>query len=225
MKLLSEFTKGFFKENPTFVLLLGLCPTLAVTTGLKNALGMGLASTFVLICSNVLISIIKKLVPKEIRIPVYIVVIATFVTMIKLLLAAKLPELKEALGIFLPLIVVNCIILGRAEAFASKNGPVASALDGLGIGLGFTLGLSLIGIVREILGGGCILGIPITRGLDYYTIKTYIMPPGGFLTMGLLLAGFKYLSIRKEKKEEIRRNLEAGKQRQQVAAPADRVEG
>ncbi len=194
MKPLAEFTKGLIRENPVFVLLLGLCPTLAVTTGLKNAIGMGLAATFVLVCSNLIIALAKKLIPSEIRIPCFIVVIATFVTIVKLVMAAYLPALKEALGIFLPLIVVNCIILGRAEAFASKNGPVRSIIDGLGMGLGFTLALCLIGLVREVLGAGQILGIPIARGLDPYTLKIFIIAPGGFLTMGLLLALFNYIA-------------------------------
>lgn len=191
--MISEFTKGFFKENPVFVLLLGLCPTLAVTTSLQNAVGMGMASTFVLICSNLLVSIFKLYIPKEIRIPIYIVVIATFVTIVKLLLAAYMPELKEALGIFLPLIVVNCIILGRAEAFASKNTPVLSIVDAVGMGVGFTIALSLIGVTREILGAGKIWGIPIIAGIKEYTLAVFIIPPGGFLTMGLLLALFNYI--------------------------------
>lgn len=197
MRLFAEFSKGLFRENPTFVLLLGLCPTLATSTSLKNAVGMGLACTFVLACSNLIISLCKSLIPKEIRIPCYIVIIATFVTIVKLVLAAYLPDLKEALGIFLPLIVVNCIILGRAEAFACKNGPVASIADGLGMGLGFTLGLSLIATVREVLGGGMLLGVPLAHGLDPYALGIFIIAPGGFLTMGLLLALLRYISERK----------------------------
>ena len=201
MRVLTEFTKGLFRENPVFVLVLGMCPTLAVTTSLEKAVGMGLASTFVLVCSNLIISLFKKMVPDEVRIPIFIVVIATFVTLVKLLMAAYFPELKAALGIFLPLIVVNCIILGRAEAFASKNGPLASLADGLGMGIGFTLALSLLGIVREILGTGGILGIPFADGLAPYTQTIFILAPGGFLTLGLLMGFFNYLALRKHAKE------------------------
>ncbi len=193
------FFKGLFKENPVFVIVLGMCPTLAVTTSLEKAIGMGLASTFVLVFSNLIISLIKKLVPDEVRIPIFIVVIATFVTLVKLIMAAYFPELKAALGIFLPLIVVNCIILGRAEAFASKNGPVASLADGLGMGIGFTLALCLLGAVREILGAGSLLGIPFADGLGAYTQTIFILAPGGFLTLGLFMAFFNYLAIRKHK--------------------------
>lgn len=207
MRAVGEFTKGFVRENPVFVLLLGLCPTLAVTTGVKNAIGMGLASTFVLVGSNFVISLFKSFIPKEIRIPIFIVVIATFVTVVKLVMAAQFPELAESLGIFLPLIVVNCIILGRAEGFASKNNLVMSLIDGLGMGLGFTLALSVIGLVREVLGEAKILGIPIARGLEDYTLKTFIMPAGGFLTMGLLLGLFTYISLRRKRAAELRENL------------------
>ena len=198
MNLAKVFFKGLFKENPVFVLVLGMCPTLAVTTSVEKAIGMGLASTFVLICSNLIISLIKKQVPDEVRIPIFIVVIATFVTLVKLIMAAYFPELKAALGIFLPLIVVNCIILGRAEAFASKNGPVASLVDGVGMGVGFTLALCLLGSVREILGSGSFLNIPFTDGLSQYTQTIFILAPGGFLTLGLLMAFFNYLAIRKK---------------------------
>lgn len=198
MNLAKEFFKGIFKENPVFVLVLGMCPTLAVTTSLEKAIGMGLASTFVLVCSNVIISLIKSLVPDEVRIPIFIVVIATFVTLVKLIMAAYFPDLKAALGIFLPLIVVNCIILGRAEAFASKNGALASLMDGLGMGIGFTLALALLGIIREVLGSGSILGIPFADGLEKYTQTLFILAPGGFLTLGLLMGFFNYLAIRKK---------------------------
>ncbi|MBN1256902.1 MAG: electron transport complex subunit E [Planctomycetes bacterium] len=194
------FTRGFFKENPVFVLLLGLCPALAVTTGLKNALGMGLAATFVLVCSNLIVSLSRKFIPKEVRIPCFIVIIATFVTIVKMVMAAFLPELKEALGIFLPLIVVNCIILGRAEAFASKNKLLPSVIDGLGMGIGFTLAICIIGIVREILGAWMIFGIPITRGGMAYSMKVFILAPGGFLAMGLLLAYFNYLGAQRARR-------------------------
>jgi electron transport complex protein RnfE len=219
MKLTAELTRGFFRENPVFVLLLGLCPTLAVTTGLKNALGMGLAATFVLIASNLMISIFKKLIPKEIRIPVYIIIIAAFVTVVKLLMAAYMPVLKEALGIFLPLIVVNCIILGRAEAFASKNAPLASMVDGLGMGLGFTLALSLIGIVREVLGSWQLLGIPVADGLEPYALSVFIIAPGGFLTLGLLLALFNHLANCKAEKAKLAEKAAKAKPAE-PAAPA-----
>ena len=192
------FFKGLFQENPVFVIVLGLCPTLAVTTSLEKAIGMGLASTFVLVFSNLIISLIKSLVPDEVRIPVFIVVIATFVTLVKLIMAAYFPELKAALGIFLPLIVVNCIILGRAEAFASKNGPLASLADGFGMGIGFTLALCLLGTVREMLGSGSFLGIPFADGLGAYTQTIFILAPGGFLTLGLFMAFFNYLAIRRK---------------------------
>ncbi len=198
MKLLSDFTRGLFKENPVFVLVLGMCPTLAVTTSVEKAIGMGLASSFVLVCSNLIISLIKKGVPDEVRIPIFIVVIATFVTLVKLIMAAYFPELKAALGIFLPLIVVNCIILGRAEAFASKNGPIASIADGLGMGIGFTLALMLLGAIREVLGSGSILGIPFADGLSSYTQTIFILAPGGFLTLGLLMGFFNYLALARQ---------------------------
>lgn len=200
MNLTKEFFKGIFKENPVFVLVLGLCPTLAVTTSVEKAIGMGLASTFVLVCSNLIVSLIKKAVPPEVRIPIFIVVIATFVTLVKLIMAAYFPALKTALGIFLPLIVVNCIILGRAEAFASKSGPVESVVDGLGMGIGFTLALMLIGAIREILGSGALLGIPFADGIGQYTQTIFILAPGGFLTLGLLMGFFNYLAIRKRRR-------------------------
>ena len=200
MSIFADFFRGLFKENPVFVLVLGMCPTLATTSSVEKAIGMGLATTFVLVCSNLIISLIKKLVPDEVRIPAFIVVIATFVTLVKLIMAAYFPDLKAALGIFLPLIVVNCIILGRAEAFASKNGPVASLADGLGMGLGFTLSLALLGTIREILGSGSFLGIPFADGLTPYTQTIFILAPGGFLTLGLLMGFFNYLAIRKKAK-------------------------
>ncbi len=199
MNLVQEFMKGIFKENPVFVLVLGMCPTLAVTTSVEKAIGMGLATTFVLVCSNIIISMIKKFVPDEVRIPIFIVVIATFVTLVKLIMAAYFPALKEALGIFLPLIVVNCIILGRAEAFASKNEPMPSLIDGLGMGVGFTLSLILLGAIREVLGSGSILGIPFWTGIERYTQTIFILAPGGFLTLGLLMGFFNYLAIRKKR--------------------------
>lgn len=211
MKAWGEFTKGLIRENPVLVLLLGLCPTLAVTTGVQNAIGMGMASTFVLLCSNLLISIFKNFIPKEIRIPIFIVVIATFVTVVKLAMAAYFPAIKNSLGIFLPLIVVNCIILGRAEAFASKKGVILSLIDGLGMGLGFTLALCIIAFFREVLGTGMILGYPIANGLDPYTEKIFILAPGGFLTLGLILAFSSWLKNRSDRNLAIKKNLERGR--------------
>ena len=196
MNKLSEFTKGIIKENPTFVLMLGLCPTLAVTTSVLNALAMGVAVIGVLTCSNIIISLIRKLIPKEIRIPCFIVVIASFVTITELLMKAHLsPAVNRALGIFIPLIVVNCIILGRAEAYASKRGVIASALDGLGAGIGFTLAVALVAAIREILGNGSLLGVRIAEGIAPVSIM--IQAPGAFLVLGLLLGFFAWLSSRK----------------------------
>ena len=198
MKTGDVLSRGFFKENPVFVLLLGLCPALAVTTGLLNAIGMGLAATFVLVCSNVIVSLTKRWIPSEVRIPCFIVIIATFVTVVKLLMGAYLPALSAALGIFLPLIVVNCIILGRAEAFASRNSVFASLIDAIGMGLGFTGALCVIGVVREILGEWKILGVPLTESGGIYSMKIFILAPGGFLAMGLLLGLFNYLGARRK---------------------------
>jgi electron transport complex protein RnfE len=182
---------------PVFRLMLGLCPTMAVTTSLINGLGMGLASTFVLIGSNVVVSMIRKGIPGKIRIPAFIVVIATFVTVVDLLMHAYTPDLHKALGIFIPLIVVNCIILGRSEAFASKNGIGYSFLDGLGMGLGFTMALLVLGGVREILGSGTLAGLPVTPE-SYRPVLLFILPPGGFIAYGLLLAGFNVLERRRK---------------------------
>ncbi|MDR1534299.1 MAG: electron transport complex subunit E [Planctomycetota bacterium] len=197
MNFLPQLINGFIRENPVFVLVLGMCPTLATTSSLEKAIGMGLATTFVLVGSNLIISLIKKFIPDEVRIPIFIVVIATFVTLVKLIMAAYFPDLKAALGIFLPLIVVNCIIMARAEAFASKNGILASTADGFGMGIGFTLSLSLLGSIREILGSGSLLGIPFFEGVDVYTQTIFILAPGGFLTLGLLMGFFNYLALRK----------------------------
>ena len=177
-------------------MLLGLCPTLAVSSSLKNALGMGLATTFVLICSNIIISINRKLIPENIRIPAYITVIATFVTIVELVMKAYFPALNKALGIFIPLIVVNCIILGRAEAFASKHTLIDSLLDGIGSGIGFTLALLLIAFFREVLGNGSIWGIPIHA--HFKPMLVFILPAGAFFTLGILLAFFNML---KEKRK------------------------
>ena len=184
--MLKILLNGIIKENPTFVLLLGMCPTLATTTSAMNGLSMGLATMFVLICSNIVISMIKNLTPDKVRIPVFVVVIASFVTILQMCLKAYLPEINKSLGLFIPLIVVNCIILGRAEAFACKNGPVASLFDGIGIGLGFTLGLTLLGTVRELFGAGSVFGIPLLP--ETYNVLLFILPPGAFISLGYLIA-------------------------------------
>ena len=181
------FLNGLLNENPTFVLFLGMCPTLAVTTGVTNAIGMGLSTTAVLICSNMVISLLRNFIPNKIRIASYIVIIAGFVTVVEMLLKAYLPALSESLGIYIPLIVVNCIILGRAEAFASKNGVFRSVLDGIGMGFGFTIALTLIATVREILGAGTFAGISV-MGNKFQPASIMILPPGAFLTLGILLA-------------------------------------
>ncbi len=197
MTLLKEFTKGVWKENPVLVLLLGMCPTLAVTSGVKNGLGMGAATTFVLLGSNTVISLIRKIVPKKVRIPCYIVVIATFVTLVEMLSQAYAPGIYQALGLFIPLIVVNCIVLGRAEAFASKNGLAKSIADGLGMGLGFTLLLVVLGGVREFFAGGSLFDVQIITGWkpdnQFLLLK---FAPGAFIVLGLFLAGKNWLEIR-----------------------------
>jgi electron transport complex protein RnfE len=187
ISLKKEFLKGFFKENPVFVLLLGMCPTLGVTSSAINGLGMGLATLAVLLGSNVVVALIKNLIPDKVRIPAFIVIIASFVTIIDLTMAAYVPALHEQLGLFIPLIVVNCIILGRAEAFASKNTVFTSVVDGLGMGLGFSLALTLLGAVREILGAGAIFGAPLPF-LAENPILVFIMPPGAFIALGFLIA-------------------------------------
>lgn len=187
MSYMKEFTKGLLKENPTLVSLLGMCPTLAITTMASNAVGMGAAATFVLICSNIAISLLKDVIPKQVRLPSYIVIIAGFVTLVGLILQAYIPAVYDALGIYLPLITVNCIILGRAEMFASKNNVAASALDGLGMGIGFTLALLAVGSVREIFGSGTWFGIQICpEFLEPMTI--FILPAGGFFVLGCVIA-------------------------------------
>lgn len=190
---LNNLTKGIFKENPVFVMMLGMCPTLGVTTSMANGMGMGLATLFVLILSNLAISTVKNLIPAMVRIPCYIVMIASFVTIINLLMEAYLPEIHARLGIYIPLIVVNCIILGRAEAFASKNNLWQSFLDALGMGLGFTLALSLLGAIREILGAGSLLGWNFI-GEGGYPILLFIMPPGAFLALAGLIVVFNKIS-------------------------------
>ena len=190
-----EFLKGIIKENPTFVLALGLCPTLAVSVSVFNAVGMGIAATFVLLGSNIIVSLIKKLIPDKIRIPCYIVVIATFVTIAEMMMKAYAPVLDRSLGIYVPLIVVNCLVLGRAEAFASKRTVFSSLLDALGMGLGFTLALILISGIREYLGSGKILGFTLINGFDPAFV--FIMPSGALLVIGLLLGLFNLLKSRK----------------------------
>lgn len=192
MSILHDFTKGLYQENPIFRQMLGLCPALATSGSVESGLGMGVAATFVLICSNVIISMIRKIVPAKIRIPIYIVVIATFVTIVDLAMAGFLPALHKTLGIFVPLIVVNCIILGRAEAFAGRNNSFRALLDGLGMGIGFTLALVLIGTVREILGSGSFMGIPVL-GTSFEPVLVMILPPGAFLTIGFFIAFFNWL--------------------------------
>lgn len=177
---------GIVKENPTFVLLLGMCPTLGTTSSAINGMGMGLATMFVLICSNVVISLIKNLVPDMVRIPIFVVVIASFVTLLQMVMLAYVPDLYATLGLFIPLIVVNCILLGRAEAFAAKNGPVASMFDGLGMGLGFTIALTLLGGVREFLGTGKIFNITIMP--EQYGMLVFVLAPGAFIVLGYLIA-------------------------------------
>ena len=186
MDYISIIKNGIVKDNPTFVLMLGMCPTLATTTSAINGLSMGLATMAVLICTNFVISCMKSITPDKVRIPVFIVVIAAFVTILQMVIKAYLPDVDKSLGLFIPLIVVNCIILGRAEAFAAKQSPVASLFDGIGIGLGFTLALTLLGIVRELLGAGSIFGLTLLP--ETTNILLFILPPGAFITLGYLIA-------------------------------------
>ncbi|MDD5116636.1 MAG: electron transport complex subunit RsxE [Candidatus Omnitrophica bacterium] len=194
-KLVKEFTKGIIKENPTFVLALGLCPTLAVSVSVANAIGMGVAATFVLLGSSVIISLVKGFIPGKIRIPCFIVIIATFVTITELCLKAYSPVLDRALGIYVPLIVVNCIVLGRAEAFACRNNLASAFFDGLGMGVGFTLALILISAIREVLGSGKILGHTLVNGFE--PVFVFGMPSGALLVIGLLLGLFNLIKNRK----------------------------
>ncbi|HWP21507.1 MAG TPA: electron transport complex subunit E [Candidatus Cryosericum sp.] len=200
----SVFLNGILSENPTFRLVLGTCPTMAVTTSATNGIGMGAAATFVLVGSNVVISLLRNFIPDKIRIPAFIVVICTFVTMVQMFMQAFLPSLYSSLGIFLPLIVVNCIILARAEAFASKNTVLHSAADGIGMGVGFTLALTLIGSIREILGNGTIFGNSVF-GTSYQPMLLLILPAGGFIVFGLLLALFNVLSAKAAGKKEAKK--------------------
>lgn len=214
--LRKEFTKGLISENPTMRLVLGTCPTLAVTTSIVNALGMGVSAMIVLICSNIAISALRKIIPDKVRIPAYIVIIASFVTIVQMIVKAFVPALDKSLGVFLPLIVVNCIILGRAEAFANKNGVIASAVDGLGMGIGFTMALCCMASIREIIGAGTIfsgaeslLSIAGITGFDGFTLfdetsainpmTIFILAPGGFFTFGILMACANKLAERKGK--------------------------
>ncbi|MBR5001267.1 MAG: electron transport complex subunit E [Firmicutes bacterium] len=190
---LSILLNGIIKENPTFILVLGTCPTIAVTTQAFNGLGMGLCVTLVLMCSNIFISLLKKIIPDTVRIPCYIVVIATFVTIVQFLLQAFLPDLNKSLGVFIPLIVVNCIILGRAEMFANKNSVVDSAMDGIGMGLGCTLALTLVGTIREIIGSGTWMGITLTANM-ITPFGLLILAPGGFFVYGLMIAVMQKLT-------------------------------
>ena len=200
MNVLKVLKNGIIDENPTFIQVIGMCPTLAVTTSMENRIGMGLSTMAVLTCSNLVISLIRKFVPDQVRIPCFVVVIASFVTIIQMLLQAYLPELNASLGVYIPLIVVNCIILARAEAFACKNGVVASIFDGVGMGLGFTLALTLIGAIRELLGSGSILGMTVLPDAFPKTILM-ILPPGAFFTLAFLIVVFNALR-NKGKKDE-----------------------
>ncbi len=197
MSVLQEFTKGLWKEIPPFRLVLGLCPTLAVTTAAKNGLGMGLATTFVLVCSNLLISILRNVIPKKVRIAAYIVVIDSFVVIVELVMQAYFYPLYKILGIFIPLIVVNCIILGRAEAFASKNPVVPSIADGLGIGIGFTLSLTFLGAIREIIGNGTLFGTFIMWD-SFQPFGVMLKPPGAFICLGLILTLMNWISAKQK---------------------------
>ncbi|WP_455539400.1 electron transport complex subunit RsxE [Terrisporobacter sp.] len=201
MNLGKVFKNGIIDDNPTFVQVIGMCPTLAVTSSAINGIGMGLSTAVVLTCSNLVISLLRKVIPDKIRIPAFIVVIATFVTIVQMLLKAYVPSLDAALGLYIPLIVVNCIILARAESFASKNGPVESAVDGIGMGLGFTIALTVIGAVRELLGAGSIFGLSLF-GASYQPALLFILPPGAFLTLGFLMALFNKVVKKKGIKEK-----------------------
>ena len=198
MSATAELVKGIWKENPVFRLALGLCPVLAVSTSIQNAIGMGAAATFVLLCSNIIISLIRKGVPPKIRIPIFIVVIATFVTIAEMVMQAYQPTLHKSLGIFVPLIVVNCVILGRAEAFASRNGLWASILDAIGMGIGFTASLIAIAAVREFLGDGKLMGFPVLPQ-SFEPVILMILAPGAFITMGLMLGGLNIIDARRKR--------------------------
>jgi electron transport complex protein RnfE len=201
MSRLGELTKGIVKENPILVLVIGLCPTLAITTSLSNAIGMGLAVTFVLVCSNAIISLFSPYFPRLVRIPCFIVVIAAFTTIVQMVLAGYVPALNESLGIFIPLIVVNCIILARAEAFASKRGLVDSILDGAGMGIGFTLAISIVSGIREVFGAWQVFGVPISDG-GFEPVKVLAQAPGAFMVLGLVLATSVFVQMRPKLRAE-----------------------
>lgn len=201
----AQLKSGILDQNPTLVQLLGMCPTLATTTSLSNAFGMGMAATAVLICSNVFISLLRKFIPKQVRIAAYIVIVSGFVTAVELLMRTYLVSLYRSLGLFIPLIVVNCIILARAEAFASKHGVGASAVDGLGMGLGFTLAITFMGAIRELFGNGSVFGLTVF-GAGFQPMLLLILPAGGFIVFGLLLGGINAISARIAKKKEVSRN-------------------
>ncbi|MGM0444338.1 MAG: electron transport complex subunit RsxE [Fibrobacterota bacterium] len=192
-----ELKRGVITENPIFVLALGLCPALGVSSSVVNGLGMGLATTFVLIASNLIIAMIKKAIPAQVRIPSFIIVIATFVTIVQMVMKAYLPGLNDQLGIFIPLIVVNCLILGRAEAYASQHSPINSVIDGFAMGIGFTAGLLILSTIREVLGANQFLGLTLIPGVE--PISIFTLAPGGFLTIGFVIAGLNYLKIKKER--------------------------
>lgn len=197
MKLPGEFIKGLWKENPTFRLVLGLCPTLAVSTSVQNGIGMGLAATFVLLGSSICVSLVRNIVPEKVRIPCFIVIIATFVTIADLFMKAYAPLLSRSLGMFVPLIVVNCIVLGRAEVFSSKEGPAKSIFDALGMGIGFTWALVLISSVRELLGNGTIMGADVSKGFE--PVRFMILAPGALLTIGILIGLINYFMMRRRR--------------------------
>ncbi|MEG1612853.1 MAG: electron transport complex subunit E [Clostridia bacterium] len=203
-------SNGIIKNNPIFRLVLGMCPTLALSTAAMNGIYMGLAVTFVLICSNALISLLRKVIPDKVRIPAFVLIIATFVTLIDMILGRFMPDVYEILGLYLPLIVVNCIILARAEAFASSNKVIDSALDGLGMGLGFTLSLTVIGAIREFIGAGSVFGFEL-GALPNVAMSVVVMAPGGFLTLGLLMALLNYIQIRKKNKATVPVAVKEGK--------------
>ena len=199
-KYAERLYNGLIKENPTFVLMLGMCPTLAVTTSAMNGLGMGLSTTVVLVLSNLLISAFRKIIPDGVRMPAFIVIVASLVTMVEFIMKAYTPSLADSLGVYIPLIVVNCIILGRAESYASKNPVLPSIFDGLGMGLGFTFGLTVIGIIREVLGAGQIFGVQILS-LEWFTpITIFVMAPGAFLVLAFLVAGMNVIREKMEAK-------------------------
>jgi electron transport complex protein RnfE len=202
MKSLMVLLNGLWKENPTFRLLLGMCPTLAVSTAAINGVGMGLAATVVLTCSNVFVAALRNYIPNEVRIPAFVVIIASFTTMVQLLLKAFVPALDAALGLYIPLIVVNCIILARAEAFASSHGPWLSAMDGLGMGLGFTFAITVFAAIREAIGAGTVFGFPVFVN-SYDPVMMVLMAPGGFIALGLILGGINHLSAKKKKEAKV----------------------